>query len=221
MTVVHKRRRGMKFSAWCLLCLVLLMLLETKADALNVASSKSLVDPVRRSENFSSVVYNNTNGLPTSEANAIAQTSEGFIWIGSYSGLLRYDGNTFERMDSTTGVSSVISLHVDQRDRLWVGTNESGLVIGGMEDVRYKEYEFMLKPGDKLFVYTDGVPEATAAGDVMFGIEKMVAALNKNPQSKPEQILKNVRTAVDDFVKDAEQFDDLTMLCMEYKGIQQ
>ena len=111
------------------MCLVLLLLLAAKADGLKADSSKALVDPVRRSDNFSSVVYNNTNGLPTSEANAIAQTSEGFIWIGSYSGLVRYDGNTFERMDSTTGVSSVISMHVDQQDRLWVGTNESGLAL--------------------------------------------------------------------------------------------
>ena len=46
----------------------------------------------------------------------------------------------------------------------------------------------------------------------------MVAALNSDPSASPEQIVKNVRTAVDDFVKDAEQFDDLTMLCIEYKG---
>ncbi len=93
-----------------------------------------------------------------------------------------------------------------------------GLVIGAMAGLRYKEYELQLMPGDKLFVYTDGVPEATAADNSMFGKERMLAALNEDAAASPEQLLKNVRRAVDGFVCDAEQFDDLTMLCMEYKG---
>ena len=79
------------------------------------------------SKGYSTVLYNNANGLPTSEANAIAQTSDGFLWIGSYSGLIRYDGNSFERIKSAeTGITSVVSLYVDSKDRLWVGTNDSG-----------------------------------------------------------------------------------------------
>lgn len=87
------------------------------------------VDPTGRSDGYSAVLYDNTNGLPTSEANDIAETSEGFIWIGSYSGLIRYDGNTFERMDSTTGIASVTNLCVDSHDRLWIGTNDSGFAM--------------------------------------------------------------------------------------------
>ncbi|OON87641.1 histidine kinase [Oribacterium sp. C9] len=87
------------------------------------------VDPAGINQEFSAVLYNNTNGLPTSEANTIAETSEGFIWIGSYSGLIRYDGNTFVRFDSTTGISSVISLFVDSKERLWAGTNDAGLAM--------------------------------------------------------------------------------------------
>lgn len=94
------------------------------------------VDPMNSSEGYSAVLYDNTNGLPTSEANAIAETSEGFIWIGSYSGLIRYDGSTFERIDSTTGISSVVSLFVDSKDRLWVGTNDSGVAIIDKGNVR-------------------------------------------------------------------------------------
>ena len=87
------------------------------------------VNPIIDSEGFSAVLYDNTNGLPTSEANAIAQTAEGFIWIGSYSGLVRYDGNTFERIDSTTGVANVNRLFTDSRNRLWIGTNDSGVFM--------------------------------------------------------------------------------------------
>ena len=93
-----------------------------------------------------------------------------------------------------------------------------GLVVGGMEGVKYKEYQFTLEPGDKLFVYTDGVPEATSAENELFGTDRMLEALNSDPKADSEQILKNVRSAVDAFVKDAEQFDDLTMLCLEYHG---
>ena len=93
-----------------------------------------------------------------------------------------------------------------------------GFVIGGMEGVRYREYEIQLEPGSKLFVYTDGVAEATSAEKELFGTERMIDALNVDPDAAPEQILRNVRAGVDGFVKDAEQFDDLTMLCVEYKG---
>ncbi len=93
-----------------------------------------------------------------------------------------------------------------------------GFVIGGMEGVRYREYEIQMEPGAKLFVYTDGVPEATDADKELFGTGRMLDALNADKSAAPVQVLKNVRRAVDGFVKDAEQFDDLTMLCLEYRG---
>ena len=69
-----------------------------------------------------------------------------------------------------------------------------------------------------MFVYTDGVPEATSDDDEMFGTDRMLDALNEEPDAGPERLLNNVRAAVDDFVDGAEQFDDLTMLCLEYRG---
>ena len=96
--------------------------------------------------------------------------------------------------------------------------DKHGFVLGGMDGVKYKTYSLQLAPGDKLFVYTDGVPEAADEVNAMLGTERMLAALNENPDAAPEQILKNVRSAVDRFVRGAEQFDDLTMLCVEYRG---
>ena len=87
-----------------------------------------------------------------------------------------------------------------------------------MEGTKYREHEFQMEPGSKLFLYTDGVPEATNAEKELFGEERMLAALNGNVAASPKDTLKLVRNAVDGFVKDAEQFDDLTMLCVEYKG---
>ena len=74
-------------------------------------------------------LYDNSNGLYTSEANAVAQTGIGFIWIGGYSGLTRYDGTDFTHFDSSSGIANVNCLYVDSQDRLWVGTNDSGLAV--------------------------------------------------------------------------------------------
>ncbi len=96
--------------------------------------------------------------------------------------------------------------------------DKHGFIVGGLPKMKYKEYELQLNPGDKLFVYTDGVPEATSADNELFGTERMINALNTDPNASCEQVLLNVRSAVDGFVKEAEQFDDLTMMCLEYKG---
>ena len=96
--------------------------------------------------------------------------------------------------------------------------DKHGFVVGGMEGLRYKEYEIQLKPGDKLFLYTDGVPEAADRDKNMFGTERMISALNARQSISPRETLEVMRAAVDGFVQESEQFDDLTMLCIEYKG---
>ena len=81
-----------------------------------------------------------------------------------------------------------------------------------------KNYEIQLKPGDKLFVYTDGVPEANNRERKLFGIDRMLQALNRNPDASPEEVLSNVMENINAFVAGAEQFDDITMLCLKYNG---
>ena len=93
-----------------------------------------------------------------------------------------------------------------------------GIPLGFMDDSEYEEYVIEMKPGDKLFVYTDGVPEATAADQEMFGTDRTLEVLNRDVSASPEQMLKNIKEGVDAFVKDAVQFDDLTMLALEYRG---
>ena len=96
--------------------------------------------------------------------------------------------------------------------------DKHGFVVGGMAGMQYKEYEITLEPGSRLFLYTDGVPEATDAENNMFGADRMLAALNEAKDKTTVEILRSVRGSVDGFVRNAEQFDDLTMLCLEYKG---
>lgn len=96
--------------------------------------------------------------------------------------------------------------------------DKHGLVIGGMAGTVYKEYTLDLKPGDRIFVYTDGIPEASDCSDNMFGLDRLAAALNEDPSASVDGLIRNVRTAVGSFVNDAEQFDDLTMLSFEFHG---
>lgn len=104
----------------------------------------------------------------------------------------------------------------DQCFRLY--KDPHSFVIGGMDGVRYKEYELQLEKGEKLFLYTDGLPEATNEGGEMFGTDRMIDALNMHAGLNPKEILSGMKNAVDVFVGDAEPFDDLTMLCLEYIG---
>ena len=96
--------------------------------------------------------------------------------------------------------------------------DKHGLVLAGMEGMTYTDYQIKLEKGATLFVYTDGVPEATNANNELFEFERTVQALNVNPAAEPKELLGIVRTEVDKFVGDAPQFDDLTMLAVRYKG---
>ena len=94
--------------------------------------------------------------------------------------------------------------------------DKHGFVIGGMENTRYREYTLQLQPGSMLFVYTDGVAEATDSAETLFGTERMLTALRSINDPKPEEVISTVGTAVQTFVGSAPQFDDLTMLCIQY-----
>ncbi len=96
--------------------------------------------------------------------------------------------------------------------------DKHGFVLAGMEGARYREYEMKFCPGDALFVYTDGVAEATNKNDELFGTERMLAALNKGKEKGCETLLETVQDEIDRFVGDAPQFDDITMLSFLYHG---
>ncbi len=92
------------------------------------------------------------------------------------------------------------------------------IAVAVMPDMNFRQHEFHLDPGDALFVYTDGVPEATNAASELFGSERMLKALNTHPEKGPEELLPSLHWEIRKFVGDAPQFDDITMLMLEYKG---
>lgn len=94
---------------------------------------------------------------------------------------------------------------------------KAGFVLAGMEQMKYSEGSVQLEEGDKLFLYTDGVPEATNANNELYGNNRLCQCLNENKDTTPEELLKRVKGDVDMFVGDVPQFDDITMLCLEFK----
>ena len=130
----------------------------------------------------------------------------------------------FGVLDLATGVITAVNAGHEYPALMPAGIHfnvfrdQHGLIAGAMPETLYKEYEIKLEPGSKLFLYTDGLTEARNADGELFGLSRAIGALNLEPEASPEKILDNVRKAVDGFVKDEAQFDDLTMLCLEYKG---
>ena len=96
--------------------------------------------------------------------------------------------------------------------------DQHGFVMGLAPGMKHTDQTFKLEPGDTLFLYTDGVPEATNADEELYGIDRMTEALNLEPGAKPERLLEVVKEQVDIFVGEAPQFDDLTMLSITYNG---
>ncbi len=99
--------------------------------------------------------------------------------------------------------------------------DKHGFVLAGMEDARYREYELELGPGDSLYIYTDGVAEATDRNDTLFGTDRMLEALNRHKEVAPGEFLSLIKEDIDAFVGSAPQFDDITMLSLRLRGAEE
>ena len=93
----------------------------------------------------------------------------------------------------------------------------AGFVLAGMEGIRYRVSELTLSPGDRLFLYTDGVPEATNTENKLYGEDRLLDFMNKNASAAATDILPMLKANIDEFVGEAPQFDDITMLMFDYK----
>ena len=93
----------------------------------------------------------------------------------------------------------------------------AGFVLAGMEDIRYRAGEITLNQGDRLFLYTDGVPEATNVDNKLYGEDRLLDFMNKNASMEATELLPALKANIDEFVGEAPQFDDITMLMFDYK----
>jgi len=94
----------------------------------------------------------------------------------------------------------------------------AGFVLAGMDGIRYRRFEMQLQPGDTIYLYTDGVTEATDAAEKLYGEERLRSLVNLHQGDSARNICEAVKADVDAFVGAAEQFDDITMLCLKWKG---
>ena len=145
-----------KYLAFCIILLVLLLPVTPFKAAAEERES------VNEEENWSFVLYNNYSGMPFSEANVLQQTRDGFIYIGCYGGLLRFDGENFYRVDDPQLIN-IRSLFDDSRDRLWIATNSNGFGIMEQGEAKFYGTEDGL---DAQYVYCF---EEDEAGNILIG----------------------------------------------------
>ena len=96
--------------------------------------------------------------------------------------------------------------------------DKHGFVLGGMDGMKYREYELPMEPGSSLFLYTDGLAEAVNPDNEMFGTERILKTLNTDPTRSPGEILRSMTDAADEYVRGLDPFDDLTMMGFTYHG---
>ena len=217
---IRRDRNGHARFLACLLFAVLFTACLTGAgccesDLQVVSSSGDLnrtlaVDLIGKTDGYSAVLYDNRSGLPTSEANAITQTGDGFIWIGSYAGLIRYDGCTFERQDSTGGLTSIKCLYVDSRDRLWIGTNDNGAAMMERGELRTWGKAEGMKSLHTRAITEDSngtVYIATTCGIAMIDPEGNLAMMEDDDAAEANML--DLRTGNDGIVYGLTNFGDL------------
>lgn len=123
----HKRK-GKKIFSFLLLLQLTVILFPNRMDCAENNAFHQEMDAYDFQE-YVQTVYNGENGLPGGSANDIVQTKDGVLWIGTYGGLYRYSGNTFQWMNGFESVKTVNCLYEDEAGRLWIGTNDNGLSI--------------------------------------------------------------------------------------------
>jgi len=148
------------------------------------------------------------------EANEqLCDNNEGQLFVTGWMGVI----------DLTTGVMTCVNAgHNPPIFRKPDGTCEylqmrPGFVLAGMEGVRYKQFELKFEEGAAIYIYTDGVTEATNANNELYGEDRLIKLINNINMSTPEDLLKSIKKDVDTFVGEAPQFDDITMLGFTYK----
>ncbi len=174
--------------------------------ALFMMISKTLIKSIAQNRHNPSAVLEKVN-------NQLCENNEAEMFVTVWLGILEI---------STGKMRCVNAGHefpaIKRKDGQWeLYKDKHGFVVAGMENAKYKEYELQFNPGDKLFVYTDGVAEATDSNNVLYGTDRMIDALNRAKDKPVKELLEYVHADVDSFVGGADQFDDITMMTLEIK----
>lgn len=147
--------------------------------------------------------------------NQLLESNEAEMFVTVWLGI--YEISTGKLTAANAGHEYPALKRADGRFELY--KDRHGFVLAGMENTRYREYELQLDEGDILFVYTDGVAEATDRDNQLYGAERMLDALNRRTDAGPQELLEDVKADIDGFVGDAMQFDDITMMALKVNKI--
>lgn len=146
----------------------------------------------------------------------LCENNDNGLFITVFEGILDLTNGEFRYANAGHELPFIYSA---ENKKYSVHETNHAFVLGGMEGLKFKEGGVItLKPGDKIFQYTDGVTEATDAKNELFGMDRLDNSLNIHIDSNPQELLDNVKKDIDTFVGEAPQFDDLTMLCLEFKN---
>lgn len=175
--------------------------------ALFMAISKAMLKSRAQSGGTPSEILHDVN-------NSLCEGNDENMFVTVWLGILTI--STGELIQASAGHEYPVIKKKGEEYKLIVTDND--LVIGYIKGFKYNDLRFELAPGDSFFMYTDGLPEATNAEDKRYEIEGMMGALNRHRDDEPWEFLPHIREEVDAFVKEAPQFDDLTMLIIRYNG---
>ena len=158
------------------------------------------------------------SGLPVNEiftrANEkLCENNESGMFVTAWMGII--DITTGKMQYANAGHNPPLLKGVDGRFEYL--KTRAGFVLAGMEGICYRTGELILQPGDRIFLYTDGVTEATDINNNLYGESRLQSFMNKNVDVKPNTLLSTLKDNIDEFVGEAPQFDDITMLIFDYK----
>ncbi|MBQ2014301.1 MAG: SpoIIE family protein phosphatase [Peptococcaceae bacterium] len=146
----------------------------------------------------------------------LCENNEADMFVTAWMGILNLESGLVRYANA--GHNPPLVRHKDGSYEYLKG--KANFVLAGMEGVRYKEQQLQLQPGDEIYLYTDGVTEAHDSNKQLFGEERLRASLNETAGMTTDEICKKVKKDVDVFQGEAEQFDDITMLCIHWNEVE-
>ena len=175
--------------------------------ALFMVIAKTLIKNHAQNKDCPSAVFTQTN-------EQLCEGNDAGLFVTAWMGLLEISTGKFTYVNA--GHNPPLLKHADGQFE-WL-KSRPGFVLAGMEGIRYREFTMELTPGDVLYLYTDGVTEATDANQELFGEARLQAALNEVSDLPVHKLLPKIKERIDSFVGEAEQFDDITMLAIQRRG---
>ncbi len=147
----------------------------------------------------------------------LCENNESNMFVTAWLGIL--DINTGEILAANAGHEYPIIMQADGQSSIL--KDKHGFVLGGMDSAAYKSYSIQLHSGEGIFLYTDGLPEAINEKEEQFGCARVIETLNNASETDPEMVITEILRGVGGFAGDVDQFDDTTILCMRYNGIEE